>query len=869
MKALLLILMTSVTFIGFSQPSCGSNPPAGNTCATATPICELNGYCGNTSSSYTADYWGTTIFGIGIDGLIGEFCGSIENNSFLTFVASSSSIAFDVWVLNSLNNEGIQIMIFSANNCSGNVTSYYCSALAPSLASQNVSATGLTPGNTYYIMIDGFNGDVCNYIFAANSGIQIPVDVTPQTSTICPGETVSLSASGGNGGYTWNASPDLSATTGATVTASPPSTPGTYTYTVNSATGNPLCPASTTSTASIIVDNCTCTVTAGNSGPACTGGTVNLTATNVAGATWSWTGPNGYTSTVQNPQNVTLPAAPGTYIYEVTATVNGSPCTSQTTVTVNALPTVSAGTYSPVCINILNVTLAGTPLGGTFSGTGVVGSLFSPLSGTQTVTYTYTDGNGCANSATAQILVNTTPTVNAGTYSPVCTDAADIVLTGTPAGGTYSGTGVSGGNFDPSAGTQTITYSFTNASGCPGSATATITVNPLPVVSAGTYPAVCASVPTVALAGTPAGGTFTGTGVTGSSFTTSSGNQTVTYSVTNANGCTNTATAAITVNPLPAINAGADQSACIGATAALTATGAGTGTYSWNNGVSNGVSFIPSATQTYTVTGTDANGCQNTDQVTLTVNPLPVINAGADQTICLGTPVTLSGTGGTTYSWSNGITNGTSFTPALGTSAYTVTGTDANGCQNTDQVTVNVVPVPQSDLTSDDELSGYPGLHVTFGNESTNATTYTWDFGNGLNGNSTDIDALIASTFSEPGSYIVTLTASNGICSDESELPVIIFPYEPAVVHVPNVFTPDGDNTNDYFFLDVENGISINVVVVNRWGNFVIELNDFTQKWDGTFKGSEASEGVYFFKYSVTGKDQTTITGQGFVELVR
>jgi len=873
MKSLLLLLGILVSFIGFSQPPCGTNPAAGDDCANATPICELNGYCGNTSSSYAVDSWGSTGFlGIGATGLTGTFynaCSgaSIENNSFLMFVASSTSISFDVWVLNSLQGQGIQLMIFSATNCTGNVTSYYCNQLTPSLNSQPVNASGLTPGNTYYIMVDGFAGDVCDYIFAANSGIQIPVNISPANTTICPGEAVSLSAAGGNGTYAWNATPELSAISGANVTATPPAVPGTYTYTVNSASGNPLCPSSTTATATVIVDNCTCTVTAGNSGGVCTGGTVNLTATNVAGAIYSWTGPNGFTSSAQNPSGVTPPATPGTYTYTVTASVNGVPCTSQTTVTVHALPNVSAGVYSPVCINIVNVSLTGTPLGGTFSGTGVLGSLFSPLVGSQTVTYTYTDGNGCMNSATASILVNSTPVVDAGTYPAVCTDAANVVLAGTPAGGTFSGTGVSGSAFDPSAGTQMVTYSYTNGSGCSNSATTTITVNPLPVVSAGTYPAVCASVPSVTLAGTPAGGTFSGTGVTGLSFAPSAGTQTVTYTFTNANGCTNIANAVITVNPLPVVGAGTDQAVCIGGS--VTVSGTGAVSYTWNNSVSNGVAFSPAATQTYTVTGTDANGCQNTDQLTVTVNALPVIDAGADQTICLGTPVTLSGSGGVTYSWTSGITDGTSFVPGLGAVNYTVTGTDANGCQNTAVVTITVVPVPVADFSTNDPVSGYPSFTVNFDNESQFATSYSWEFGNGENGSSVTTGPF-GSTFSIPGTYSVFLTASNGICSDEAALEVIVLPFEPAIIHIPNVFTPDGDGVNDHFFLDVQNGVSINVVIVNRWGNFVAELNDFTEKWDGTAKnGSEFSAGTYFFTYTVEGKDGGVVTGQSFVELMK
>ena len=127
MKTLLLLLLLFVSFAGFSQPPCGTNPAAGDDCANATPICELNGYCGNTSASYGADYWnlGGAPTGCGLFGLFpcpgtglgDQFCGSIENNSFLTFVASSPTISFDVWVFNSQYGDGIQIMIFSTTSC--------------------------------------------------------------------------------------------------------------------------------------------------------------------------------------------------------------------------------------------------------------------------------------------------------------------------------------------------------------------------------------------------------------------------------------------------------------------------------------------------------------------------------------------------------------------------------------------------------------------------------------------------------------------------------------------------------------------------------------------------------------------------------
>ena len=109
----------------------------------------------------------------------------------------------------------------------------------------------------------------------------------------------------------------------------------------------------------------------------------------------------------------------------------------------------------------------------------------------------------------------------------------------------------------------------------------------------------------------------------------------------------------------------------------------------FRSGVTNATAFTPVATQNYTVTGTNANGCVNTAQVTVTVNALPTVSAGANQTVCAGTGVTLSGSGATSYVWNNGVTNATAFTP-VATQNYTVTGIDSNLCSNSDTMYLTV-----------------------------------------------------------------------------------------------------------------------------------------------------------------------------------
>jgi len=242
----------------------------------------------------------------------------------------------------------------------------------------------------------------------------------------------------------------------------------------------------------------------------------------------------------------------GTTSYFVSQTITGCESSrTQINVVINALPTISAGTYEPVCIDASDIALAGSPSGGTFTGTGVTGNLFDPSVGTQTITYTYTDAHNCTNTASTIINVNALPEVSAGRYDPICIDANDVALSGAPAGGAFTGTGVSGNLFDPSVGTQTITYTYSDGNGCTNSATTIINVNNLPQISAGSYGPVCIDAADVTLAGTPPGGTFSGIGVTGNLFDPSVGTQTISYTYSDGNNCTNSASTNITVNTIP------------------------------------------------------------------------------------------------------------------------------------------------------------------------------------------------------------------------------------------------------------------------------------------------------------------------------
>ncbi len=213
-----------------------------------------------------------------------------------------------------------------------------------------------------------------------------------------------------------------------------------------------------------------------------------LTATG-AGLLWYSAG----TQVGTGPSFVTGQTAAGVYQYTVTQSANGceSPPTS-VSLTINALPVVNLAKLDSVCISHAAFNLSGgTPAGGTYSGTGVTnGLVFTPSiagAGNHVITYTFTNGNGCTNTSQQPIKVNALPIVSLTHISPLCLNASPIKLSGSPAGGSFTGPGVSADTLYPAvagAGSKTITYSYTNsATGCPGSASQVVTINTLPVVA--------------------------------------------------------------------------------------------------------------------------------------------------------------------------------------------------------------------------------------------------------------------------------------------------------------------------------------------------------------------------------------------------
>ena len=245
------------------------------------------------------------------------------------------------------------------------------------------------------------------------------------TTSICQGGSTALTASGATS-FTWSGNGIGNPTTSA-ITVNPATTT-TYTVTGTNTNG---CTASQTVTVNINVNP---VVTASANTAVCVGSSANLTAAGAATYVWS-------PATSLNVSNVaSVNASPAsTTTYTVTGT-NGAGCTASqnVTVTVNPLPTVTLASFSSVCQTAASFTLSGgAPSGGVYSGSGVNAGVFAPASagvGTHTITYAYTDGNGCSNSTTKTITVNNCTCVTPGTPGSIAGAAA--VCTGSTV--TYS-----------------------------------------------------------------------------------------------------------------------------------------------------------------------------------------------------------------------------------------------------------------------------------------------------------------------------------------------------------------------------------------------------------------------------------------------
>ncbi len=396
------------------------------------------------------------------------------------------------------------------------------------------------------LVTDGFGCQTTVYT-TVNVNVPIPPTISASGSaTICAGSTVDLTSSTPTGNV-WS-----TAETSSTITVG---TSGSYTVTSNDANG---CPA--TSAPFVVTVNAAPSISAGtvNDPTSCGTATGSIQVTGASSGTVSWTGTASGSSggSVSLPYSITGLAAGS---YNITL-VDGNGCTSNLLAqplndpNPPTTPTISNSGALTFCDGG-SVVLTSSYTGAGNSWTTGETTDNITVTTSQTISVTYTDGTGCS-STSAPIVVTVNPNPSAPTITPsgsttIC-DGETVTLSSSQGTGNVWSTGETTQNIDvTTAGTIDVVY--TDANGCSAtSSPITITVNPLPTVSLAALNQVCDYTPSFTLSGgTPAGGTYSGTGVTGGDFdpaTAGLGTHTITYEYTDGNGCTNTATQDIVVD---------------------------------------------------------------------------------------------------------------------------------------------------------------------------------------------------------------------------------------------------------------------------------------------------------------------------------
>jgi predicted transcriptional regulator len=353
------------------------------------------------------------------------------------------------------------------------------------------------------------------------------------------------------------------------------------------------------------------------------------------------------------------------------------------------LPTANAGEDTSICVGE-EVTLTATG-GDTYlwSNGETTNMITVNPQATHEYSVTVTSAQGCEDTDTVTVVVNELPVAHACEDQSICYGNGTVL---TAEGGDFylwsTGETTATITVSPEATTE---YSVTvsSAEGCEDIDTVTVTVNKLPTAIAGEDVAICV------------GEEITLTATGGDSYLWSNGETTnliivspqatheYSVTVTTAQGCVDTDTVVVTVNELPLAHACEDQSICYGDGTVLTAEGGDF--YLWSTGETTAtITVSPEATTEYSVTVSSAEGCEDIDTVTVTVNELPTADAGDDVVVCIGEEVSLTATGGDSYLWSTGETTASITVNPEVTTEFGVIVTSGTGCEATDDVTVTI-----------------------------------------------------------------------------------------------------------------------------------------------------------------------------------
>ena len=297
--------------------------------------------------------------------------------------------------------------------------------------------------------------------------------------------------------------------------------------------------------------------------------------------------------------------------------------------------------------------------------------------------------------------------------------------------------------------------------------------------------------------------------------------------------------------------------------------------FSWTNGVTDSVVSNLLAGE-YVVTVTDTTGCDIKDTVTISEPPqieselIDYADAFCSEPNGFLTIEAFGGSGGFAYQWElDSIQVGPTAIRLLGDSSYTVLITDGNGCDARFTYSIGSDPRPTADFITDffpaDSFIIRDGREIGFINQSIQAISYIWDFGDG--GFSDQENPF--HVFQDTGTYRVLLIAfdPNFACPDTAVRSFTLLP--PGAIFVPNAFSPNGDGENDTWAPSGVGILRARTRIYSRWGLQVGTLESLQDRWDGFYQGREVPEGVYVYVVEALINDGTEFRKAGTVTLFR
>ncbi|PBQ34391.1 hypothetical protein CNR22_22300 [Sphingobacteriaceae bacterium] len=757
---------------------------------------------GSSCSAFTSSE--IDVVGNGVSIIDGAVTSTISNSTDFSTVCVSSTVIKTF----TLQNTGTAVLSVTSLSLSGaSASSFSFGVISPaspiatnSFAVFSLSFTPQSVGSHSAILT--VNNNDCDegafdFVITGTANALPTVSASITNSVICAGSAVTLNGSGADT-YTWT--PTVSNGVSFIPAASQVYTlTGTYTLTG--------CTNTNIATQSLIVNAIPTVAISAPLTTICSGTNVTLTASGAGtGGTYTWTPASNATTLIVSPLSSTTYSLAGTSTAGCTSTNSISQL-----ITVNTTPTISATSVNTAICNTFSTTISvnGATTYSWFPGSLSGGTITVSPSTNTTYTAVGYGATGCisSNSITLTVTVNSLPVVTATASNPViCNTGSTSLIGGGADTYTWNPTAVNGQIFTPPAGTTAYTVTGTNTlTGCTSAnlAVQSVTVDVVPTVSISTTNSVICNGTTATLTASGAATyTWNPGNFVGSVFNPTPSILT-TYSVvgTSSAGCTSTnlAVQSVSVNALPTVSASISNSVvCAGE--AITVNGSGASTYSWNNGVVDGVAFTPASTGSYSVAGTNSAGCTSTNValVSVTVNTLPALSVSVtNSVICLGGQSTLNGSGALTYTWSNGVVNGTAFSPTT-TAQYTLTATDNNGCSAEALSTITVNNLPLLTVVSSASVS-CEAQSVTL--TVNGAASYTWS--------TSENGASVVITPTVTTAYSITAIDANACTNTVS--------YTQSVTPCPGTFTATIDKT-DISCLGKDNG-AIVVTAVSSYSN--------------------------------------------------